>query len=121
MSIRYITIPPALRPDPGQRSLWRVEGRAIAVFNVDGTLYAIDDGCPHSGASLVGGIVEGRSVRCRAHGLRFDLSNGCMPGANGLRVRTYPIEMRGDEACLGLEVTETPTPVAEACSAGHTC
>src|SRR5262245_17189961 len=58
MSLRYIPIPAALRPDPGQRSLWRVEGRAIALFNVDGTLYAIDDGCPHSGASLVGGIVE---------------------------------------------------------------
>jgi nitrite reductase/ring-hydroxylating ferredoxin subunit len=121
MSIRYIAIPPALRPDLGQRSLWRVEGRAIALFNVDGTLYAIDDGCPHSGASLVGGILEGRSVRCRAHGLRFDLSNGCMPGAKGLRVRTYPIEMRGDEACLGLEEPQMPARVGEARSAEPTC
>ena len=58
----------------------RVDGRGIALFNVEGALYAIDDSCPHAGSSLLNGALSGRTVQCRAHGLRFDLARGCMPG-----------------------------------------
>jgi 3-phenylpropionate/trans-cinnamate dioxygenase ferredoxin component len=91
MSLR-IEVPPASVPSVGARSLLRVEGRSIALFNVEGALYAIDDSCPHAGSSLLGGVLSGRTVQCRAHGLRFDLVTGCMPGAANFGVRAYPVE-----------------------------
>jgi 3-phenylpropionate/trans-cinnamate dioxygenase ferredoxin subunit len=92
---RYVQIPSGLRPEIGERSLWRFENHSIAVFNVAGVLYAIADSCPHAGASLSNGNLEGCVVQCRAHGLKFDLSTGCMPHTAGLRVRTYPVEILG--------------------------
>jgi 3-phenylpropionate/trans-cinnamate dioxygenase ferredoxin subunit len=44
---------------PGTGRAFEVEGYSIAVFNLDGTLYAIDDSCPHQGSSLAMGTLEG--------------------------------------------------------------
>ena len=76
---------------PGQRKLAFVDGRGIVLFNVDGTVYAIDDSCPHNGASFFGGRLDGCMLSCPAHGLRFDLRTGRMPGAGGLCVTTLPV------------------------------
>ena len=55
----------------------RVEGTvAIAVFNVDGELYAIDDTCTHQDASLSDGFLEGCAVECPLHAACFDLRTG---------------------------------------------
>ena len=48
-------------------------GYDLALFRFGDTVYAIDDACPHAGASLSSGRVEGRRVVCRAHGLKFSL------------------------------------------------
>ena len=48
-------------------------GYDLALFRFGDTVYAIDDSCPHAGASLSSGRVEGRRVVCRAHGLKFGL------------------------------------------------
>lgn len=48
-------------------------GYDLALFRFGDTVYAIDDDCPHAGASLSGGRVEGRRIVCRAHGLKFGL------------------------------------------------
>jgi len=77
-------------PGPGQRTLLRLHGKTIAVFNVDNTLYAIDDSCPHAGGSLLSGKLDGRMLQCPAHGLKFDLASGCMRGG-GLAVATYAV------------------------------
>jgi 3-phenylpropionate/trans-cinnamate dioxygenase ferredoxin component len=63
------------------------------VFNLGGMLYAIDNACPHNGASLASGQLEGCLLRCPAHGLRFDVRTGCMPGPGGLSVTTFPVDM----------------------------
>jgi nitrite reductase/ring-hydroxylating ferredoxin subunit len=49
---------------------------AIAVFNVDGELYAIEDVCTHDGGELAGGPVEGHEIECLRHGARFDQRTG---------------------------------------------
>jgi 3-phenylpropionate/trans-cinnamate dioxygenase ferredoxin component len=78
----------------GGRWLMRRAGCEIALFHVQGQLYAIDDSCPHAGASLATSKLEGTTVTCRAHGLRFELGSGCMRGAAGLQVRTYPVRVQ---------------------------
>ena len=89
--MRHVALPDASVPAPGKRSLLRLEGKMIALFNVDETLYAIDDSCPHAGGSLLTGKLDGRTLQCPAHGLKFDLHTGCMAGGKGLAVRSYAV------------------------------
>ncbi|MNR46817.1 Ferredoxin CarAc [compost metagenome] len=65
----------------------------MALFNVGGQLYAIDDSCPHQGASLCGGRLEGKVIQCCAHGLRFDLASGYMLNSTAVKVANYPVEV----------------------------
>ncbi len=53
-----------------------IEDPAIAVFNVEGTLFAISDTCTHAEASLSEGRVDGETVECPLHGACFDLRTG---------------------------------------------
>jgi nitrite reductase/ring-hydroxylating ferredoxin subunit len=49
---------------------------AIAVFNIDGDLYAVEDICTHDGGELAGGEIIGHEVECPRHGARFDVRTG---------------------------------------------
>ena len=61
---------------PGEfRVVWDREV-AIAVFNIDGELYAVEDICTHDGGELAGGEIHGFEVECPRHGARFDLRSG---------------------------------------------
>ena len=87
-----LDVPVSVDLGTGKRARVQADGVDIALFNVDGRIYAIDDSCPHSGASLLFGKLDGRLVQCPAHGLRFDLATGCMRGG-GMTVRAYPVEV----------------------------
>ena len=50
----------------------------IAVYNIDGDYYAIEDTCTHDGGDLAGGEVHGFEVECPRHGARFDLRTGAV-------------------------------------------
>lgn len=64
----------------------------IAVFNVGGTLYAIDDTCTHQDASLADGWLEGCTVECPLHASCFDLRTGLPSGPPAKRpVRTHQV------------------------------
>lgn len=104
--IRTIDLPDHKIPAPGARSYLRLEDMTIALFNVDGAIYAIDDSCPHAGSSLLGGKLDGRMIQCPAHGLKFDLATGCMRGG-GLAVRTHAIGLVNDKFVLTIAA---PTP-----------
>jgi 3-phenylpropionate/trans-cinnamate dioxygenase ferredoxin subunit len=90
---------------PGQRKLVFVEGRGIVLFNLDGTLRAIDNTCPHQGASLASGKLAGSVLQCPAHGLRFDLITGCTPGAGSLCLKTFPVHAVDGRLVLTLDDT----------------
>ena len=74
----------------------------ILVANVDGTLFAIEDACPHSGRSLSGGHLEGRCIVCPGHGWRIDLSDGLVktPAGEGLSNPRFRVERLGDEVLV---------------------
>ncbi|GHF19314.1 bifunctional 3-phenylpropionate/cinnamic acid dioxygenase ferredoxin subunit [Amycolatopsis deserti] len=71
----------------------RIDGEVpIAVFNVDGTLYAIDDTCTHQDASLADGWLEGCAVECPLHASCFDLRTGIPSGPPAKKpVRTHEV------------------------------
>ncbi|SFC00155.1 3-phenylpropionate/trans-cinnamate dioxygenase ferredoxin subunit [Polaromonas sp. OV174] len=100
-----VHIPQHKLPAPGSRSIVREAGLCLALFHVDGKLYAIDDSCPHAGGSLVMGLLEDMQVRCPAHGLKFDIRTGCMPYGGGMRVRSYPVTVVDGQTFVSLHQT----------------
>lgn len=72
-----------------------LDGKEVALFNVEGRLYAIANRCPHRGGPLVHGHLEtvsGRSaVRCPLHGWLFDLKTGVCLNQPQASIPTYPL------------------------------
>jgi 3-phenylpropionate/trans-cinnamate dioxygenase ferredoxin component len=101
---------------PGQRKLAFIDGRSIVLFNIAGTIHAIDDSCPHNGASVASGQLEGCVLRCPAHGLRFDLRTGCTPGAGGLSLTTFPVWAVDGKLVVSLEDPAASPAQAPACN-----
>ena len=97
-----IRLEPQKVPQAGQRALVRHDGRSVVIFNVDGHLHAIEDECPHAGAALCTGRLAGHVIQCPAHGLRFDLRTGAMPGNPGLRVQVYQVQAQDGAYVLEL-------------------
>ena len=85
---------------PGKSHAVRADGRDIALFNVDGALYAIENSCPHQGAALSGGRLCGHQVTCRAHGWRFDVTTGRLGSSPKLGVTTFPVSISGDRVLV---------------------
>ena len=86
----------------GACAVVEVNGKDVAVFHAEGKFYAIDDRCPHAGASLAGGHVEDGVVTCPWHAWRFRLTDGAW--ADNPRVKTgcYAVHVVGDEVKLEL-------------------
>jgi 3-phenylpropionate/trans-cinnamate dioxygenase ferredoxin subunit len=78
-----------------------LHGVAVAIANVDGAFYAIKDACPHGGCSLAEGILVGQVVTCSNDGSQFDLPSGhVLKGPAATRVRTYRVQVRGDDLII---------------------
>jgi nitrite reductase/ring-hydroxylating ferredoxin subunit len=86
----------------GRGVTFKVDGRDVAVFRVDGALFAIDDTCVHAGASLGAGKLSGKFVTCPGHGMRFDVTTGEV-ASGGLRVRSYPVKVADGKILIGVE------------------
>ena len=83
---------------PGESMCVDSGGGKVALFNVDGTIYAISDMCSHQGGPLSLGTVDGTSVICPWHGAAFDLATGAAKGAPaGGPVTCYQARVEGDE------------------------
>ena len=68
----------------------------VAIFRVGDAVYAIDDICPHRGASLGEGRLFGTVVSCPSHGFPVDVTTGRCPNNPLLRVRSFPVTREGD-------------------------
>jgi 3-phenylpropionate/trans-cinnamate dioxygenase ferredoxin subunit len=72
----WMAVAPADSIPPGDYAQIEIDAQLVAVFNIGGTFYAIDDVCTHDGGELAGGAVEGDVVICPRHGARFCLRTG---------------------------------------------
>ena len=78
---------------------WRsldVDGALIAVFNLDGEYFAIEDVCTHDGGILTGGALEGEEIVCPRHGARFSVRTGKVLAPPAYEnVATFPVRIKG--------------------------
>jgi 3-phenylpropionate/trans-cinnamate dioxygenase ferredoxin component len=82
----------------GKGTLVEVEGHRIALFNLDGEVFAIDDTCTHEGGPLSEGTVQGDQVICPWHGSRFSIVSGearALPAIED--VASYKVRVTGDD------------------------
>lgn len=93
----------------GSGKMFEVEGHSVAVFNLNGEFYAIDDVCTHEEASLSDGPIDGDVVECPWHGALFNIKTGevlKMPAVTP--VRTYALKVEAGR--IWVDVTqEAPT------------
>lgn len=94
----------------GEGRCFRVAGRMIAVFLVDGNYSAIYDTCPHMGASLAEGYVENGGVTCPWHAWRFCVTSGTWLDnpTSSLRQETFETRVVGNEIQVKLPDDGTP-------------
>ena len=78
---------------PGTSTSVRVGDKSIALFNVDGRIYAINDVCAHAGSSLAQGKLDGKVVTCRSHGWRYDVTTGFLTTVPDFGVASYPVQV----------------------------
>ena len=71
----------------------RVADNAVAIFNVDGRLFAIDDSCLRCGASLASGALRGRHVSCSRCDWQYDVITGCVHGVPRLRIDRFEVKI----------------------------
>jgi len=86
--------------------------KLVAVFHSGGQYFAIDDRCPHAGASLSDGPVEGGIVTCPWHYWRFRLCDGAWADNPRIKTGAYPVLVVGDE--IRIEVPDALEPRTEA-------
>jgi nitrite reductase/ring-hydroxylating ferredoxin subunit len=80
---------------PGSRKLVVVGNREIALFNVAGAFFAIENTCPHQGGPLVEGWLEGTIITCPWHAWCFELRNGKMTLGDFAMVETFAVQVEG--------------------------
>lgn len=100
------TIKVALASDlaPGSGTTVEAEGLRIALFNVQGTFYAIDDTCPHRGGPLGEGELHGATVTCPWHGATFDVQTGAVTGPPARApVRSFRVRVEGNDVLVELD------------------
>jgi len=62
---------------------------AVALFNVGGKMFAIDDACIRCASSLAAGVLHATVIRCCRCGWRYDVATGCVVGMPALRIQTF--------------------------------
>jgi nitrite reductase/ring-hydroxylating ferredoxin subunit len=67
------------------------DGSEIALFNVGGEFYAVENFCPHKGAPLVDGDIRGKMIECAWHGWLFDLKSGHCYSRPGNEIDSYKV------------------------------
>lgn len=108
MSGRWIRAIAAAEIPPGRGKPVRVDDRWVAIFHDRDGFLALDDACPHQGASLGEGTLHGGTVICPWHGWVFDAGTGECRGVPGARARCYPA--RVSDGFVEIEMTEAAEP-----------
>ncbi|MBI4249649.1 MAG: Rieske 2Fe-2S domain-containing protein [Elusimicrobia bacterium] len=77
-----------------------MEGKRIALFNMEGKFYAVDDACLHKGGPLGEGSLEGSVVTCPWHGWQYDVKTGVNTRNSKIQVKAYAVKLDGEDLLI---------------------
>ena len=82
---------------PGNGMVVEMNDKALALFNIDGTIYAIDNTCVHRGGPLGEGDLEGDTVSCPWHGWQYNVKTGACVNNPAAKIGTYQVKVEGTD------------------------
>lgn len=82
---------------PGSSKKVEANGKDIALFNINGSFFAIDDTCPHRGGPLSEGFLEDKVVNCPWHGWQFDVTTGQCLSTPDASQGKYEVKVEGND------------------------
>jgi nitrite reductase (NADH) small subunit/3-phenylpropionate/trans-cinnamate dioxygenase ferredoxin subunit len=98
----FVTVATVEDIPPGTGRTVEVHGVWIALFNVEGSFYAVDNTCPHAGGPLGEGHLEGHVVKCPWHGWQFNVQTGERPENPNITVACCPVRIEGNQVQVAL-------------------
>ena len=88
---------------PGEGKVVNVNETEVALYNVDGEFFAINNTCLHRGGPLGEGFLEGDVVTCPWHGWRYNVKTGANAMLPTTKVANYQVKVEGDDVMVALE------------------
>jgi nitrite reductase/ring-hydroxylating ferredoxin subunit len=86
----------------GEGRVVEAGGRTVALFNVDGSFYALDNTCSHRGGPLGEGELDGRVVTCPWHAWRWDVTSGANMNNPAVKMACFPVSVDGEQVWVEL-------------------
>jgi len=84
-----------------QCRVFSVDGVSIALANLNGEFYAVDNLCTHDDGPLGEGRIDRGTIECPRHGARFDIKTGAVKALPAVKpIKTYPVTVQGDEVSV---------------------
>jgi len=99
----FITVAKFSDVKEGEGKIVEVNGKTIALFNVDGRIHAIENTCKHAGGPLGEGVCDGNVVTCPWHGWKYDVTTGVSPANPQIKVDKYDVEIDGEDVKVKTE------------------
>ena len=104
MTAEYVRVARTSDIAPGTVKVVVVHDQEIAICNVGGRYYAIDNVCTHDGGSLDQGELDEEAIECPRHGARFDVRTGAVLAMPAVApVGAYPVRVQGTEIEVAVE------------------
>ena len=86
----------------GEGRVVEADGKTLALFNVDGAFYALDNACAHRGGPLGEGDLDGTVVVCPWHAWRWDVKTGANVNNPAVRMTCFPVSVDGGRVFVEL-------------------
>ncbi len=99
----YIKVAKVNEVPPGTIREFQANGKVIALSNIEGKFYAIDNTCLHRGGPLGAGALEGEVVTCPWHGWEYKVSTGEAVFNPEIQVQKYDVKVEGDDIAVGFD------------------
>ena len=87
---------------PGTGKVVETGGKTIAVFNCDGTFYAVDNRCKHRGGPLGEGSLSATTVTCPWHGWEYDVTSGECQMDPSIKVQKFDVKVEGEDIFISI-------------------
>lgn len=103
MAEDYVEVADVGEVQPGQSKVVEVNSRNIALFNVKGEIFALDNACSHRGGPLGDGLLDESVVTCPWHGWQYDVKTGVCLANQNIKVARYKVKVEKNKIAISVD------------------